>query len=145
MLVNEYIKEFRKRSFFIESELICNMLVVFFEASSSGWISLSINEGVSRVSLEDSEPFLLDISDIDDDFAYPVEVADELSDYVGKEIVGIYEYRIENIETGCIGFYFDCGDVGFSLLEDDGCLSIYNGICNNFKKSVCLFKKERFS
>ncbi|GAB7197113.1 hypothetical protein OS31_36010 [Dickeya oryzae] len=59
MLVNEYIKEFRKLSFFIENELICDILVMFFRTSESGWISLSVNEGIAKVLQESFEPFFI--------------------------------------------------------------------------------------
>ena len=75
MLVNEYFKDFRLRSFFIEKKLVCRMLVLFFQTSISGWLSLTIGEGVSKLSLESSEPELLDIDNINDDFAYPVQAA----------------------------------------------------------------------
>ncbi|MCL6350701.1 hypothetical protein [Pectobacterium polaris] len=142
MFINEYIKGFRGRSFFIESELICNMVVLFFQTTMSGWVSLSINEGTSKFSLEDSEPLLLDLSGIDDEFAYPIQVVSDLSDYLGRRIVNIYEYRVRYVENGCVGVYFDLELGGFSILERDGCLSVINGTYNDFKEDVYLSKLE---
>ncbi|MEQ4511692.1 MAG: hypothetical protein ABN480_13960 [Dickeya sp.] len=138
MLVNEYIKEFRKRSFFIENDLICDILVMFFRTSESGWISLSVNEGIAKILQESFEPFLLDVMDIDDEFFYPVKIVPELSDYIDKKIVNICEYRIKNVEHGCVGLYFDCGVTGFSLLEKEGCLSIFYGIYDGFGEEIYL-------
>lgn len=142
MLINESFEKFRFRSFFIEKELICHFLVLFFETSSSSWFSLSINEGISKLSPEASEPRLLHINEIDDDFAYPIQDAIELKRYIEKKIEKIYAYRIDGVSEGCIGLFFDCGDCGFSVLENDGCLSITDGIHTDFQDNVSLVKME---
>lgn len=129
MLTDEFFRDFRYRSFFIGNELICKALVFFFQTSLSGWVSLTIGEGTITLSLEDSEPLLLDLADIDDEFAYPVQAADELSRYVGQKIIDIYEYRIRGIEDGSVGVYFECEEGGFSILENEGCLCVSHGIC----------------
>ena len=85
MLKNETFENFRCRSFFIEKELICQILVLFFKTSSSGWMSLTIDEGVSKLSREPCEPSLLDITKIDDEFAYPVQDVKGLTCYIGKK------------------------------------------------------------
>ena len=139
MLTNETFDNFRFRSFLIENELICQIIVLFFK-TSSGWISLSIDEGVSKFSQERCEPFLLDINAIYDEFAYPVQEAEELTSYIGKKISNIYEYRLSGIEEGCVGIYFDCGNCGFSVLEVDGCLSIIHGVSNNLQNDISLVK-----
>lgn len=138
MLVNECFSGFRIRSFFLEKELICHNLVLFFRASSSGWISLVIDEGIATFSQECTEPPLLDLSEICDGFAYPVRVATELSCYEGKEIKSIYEYRIKEIEEGCVGIYFECEKGGFTVLEVDGCLSISHGVHENLQEEISL-------
>lgn len=140
MLKNETFNNFRCRSFFIEKELICQILVLFFKTSSSGWMSLTIDEGVSKLSREPCEPSLLDIKKIDDEFAYPVQDVKDLTCYIGKKILNTYEYRINKIEEGCIGVYFDCGDCGFSVLEVDGCLSIIHGVSDNLQNDISLIK-----
>ncbi|MDU1575993.1 MAG: hypothetical protein E6868_22510 [Pantoea sp.] len=140
MLKNETFNNFRCRSFFIEKELICQILVLFFKTSSSGWMSLTIDEGVSKLSREPCEPSLLDIKKIDDEFAYPVQDVKDLTCYIGKKILNTYEYRINKIEEGCIGVYFDCGDCGFSVLEVDGCLSIIHGVSDDLQNDISLIK-----
>lgn len=138
MLINEYLKDFRFRSFFIEKALVCRMLVLFFQVSSSGWVSLTIDEGVLRLSVEDSEPMLLDINDIDDEFAYPVETAFEFNSYIGRKITNISEYRLEGIEDGCIGVYIECGNEGFSVVEEGSCLFLFDGIYQDFQENTFL-------
>lgn len=140
MLINERFNDFRFRSFFIEKEMICNYLVIFFQASSSGWISLTIDEGIAKFTKEFSEPNTLDLSEIFDDYAYPVQDATELSCYKGKKLINIYEHRIKGIEEGCIGIYFECEDCGFTVLESDGCLSITHGFYENFQEETHLVK-----
>lgn len=140
MLTNETFDNFRCRSFLIENELVCQIIVLFFKASSSGWTSLTIGEGISKFSQEPCEPSLLDITEIDDEFAYPVQEAEELAGYIGKNISNIYEYRINKIEEGSVGIYFDCGDCGFSVLEVDGCLSIIHGVSDDLQYDISLVK-----
>lgn len=142
MLTNQSFKNFRFRSFFIEKELICNFLVLFFETSSSGWFSLSIDEGLSKLSPEKTEPKITSLDEIKDDFAYPISEAKELNKYINKKIKSIAEYRINEINEGCIGMYFDCGECGFSVLENDGCLSIVDGVHRDFEEEISLIRIE---
>ncbi|MGQ3902905.1 hypothetical protein [Mixta calida] len=142
MLVNECFKDFRLRSFFIEKKLVCRMLVLFFQTSVSGWLSLTIGEGVLKLSLESSEPELLDIDNINDDFAYPVQAAAELAHYVGKKITGIYEYKMEEIEDGSIGIYFECGNEGFSILENESCLFSVDGRYETKQRGLSLSRLD---
>ena len=140
MLINERFNDFRFRSFFIEKEMICNCLVVFFQVSSSGWISLTIDEGIAKFTKEFSAPNILDLIEIFDDYAYPVQDATVLSCYKGKKLINIYELRIKGIEEGCIGIYFECEDCGFAVLEIDGCLSINHGFYENIQEETHLVK-----
>jgi hypothetical protein len=121
-------------------EMICKFLVVFFKFSVSGWVSLTIDEGVAIFSTGISEPKLLSFNEMSEEFFYPVQMLDVLDFYAGKKIVGVYEYRIKGVEEGCVGVYFDCGECGFSVLENDSCLSIVNGVQNFFRDEVVLSK-----
>lgn len=142
MLIDECIEGFRSRSFFMENKLVCNLIVLFIQTSTSGWISLTVDEGTSKFSLESSEPLLLELGGVNDDFAYPIQTIIELNDYIGKKISSIYEYRVEGIDEGCVGIYFDCEDCGFSIIENNGCLSIFNGLFDGFQESVLLYKLD---
>lgn len=145
MVINEYVKDFRGRSFYMENELICGMIMFFFQTSLSGWVSLSINEGEAIFTQEKSEPLLLALGEINDEFAYPMETIFQLSNYIGKKIVNIYEYKIKNVENGCVGTYFECDVGGFSILEENGCLSIVNGLYDGFKEEVFLYEIDKFN
>ena len=138
MVINEFFRGFRFRSFFIKDELVCRILVLFFQLSASGWVSLSIDEGTLTWTLEKTEPALLDVKDIEDEFAYPIQTAIQLSGYVGKKITDIYEYKLEGIEEGNIGVYFACGNEGFSVLENDGCLFLFDGLYEVAQEKILL-------
>ncbi|CBG89688.1 hypothetical protein ROD_29492 [Citrobacter rodentium ICC168] len=56
--------------------------------------------------------------------------------------MSLYEYRIKEVENGCIGIYVECNIGGFSILEDDGNLSIINDVYEGFKEEVFLYKLE---
>jgi hypothetical protein len=128
MITGEKIFEFRYRSFFMSGSLVCKMLVLFFRFSKSGWVSLDIGEGVLRVLSVCSEPALLALDEISDDFAYPIQNSDELDRYFGKELLAVYKYVISDMEDGCVGVYFNFGDCGFSVLESEDNLSIIDGV-----------------
>lgn len=128
MIIGERICEFRFRSFFISGSLVCNMLVLFFRFSRSGWISLDIGEGVLRILPVDPEPELLGLDDVSDDFAYPIQSSDDLDRYFGKDLLAVHKYVISGVEDGCIGVYFDFGGCGFSVLESEDNLSIVDGV-----------------
>lgn len=141
MILGEKICEFRFRSFFMAGSLICRMLVLFFRFSKTGWVSLDIDEGVLRILLVELEPKLLGLSEIADDFAYPIQSSSELNKYFEMELVGLYGYKISGIEDGYIGAYFDFGGCGFSVLESEDCLSISDGVVD-ISENIILFRLE---
>lgn len=140
MYLDDEFCEFRARSFYIEREKICDVLVLFFKLHLQGWVSLSIGEGVAIFSHGLREAEYQIVESLDDEFAYPVSVVNSLRKYLDKKISGIYEYRIEGVKEGCLGIYFDCGDCGLSVLEYDGCLTFTDGMCD-FGDKVSLVKR----
>ncbi|MCE0460379.1 hypothetical protein [Pseudomonas uvaldensis] len=104
------------------------MLVLFFRFSGAGWVSLDIGEGVLRVLSVGSEPKLLGLDEISDDFAYPIRNSDELNKYFDKQLLAVYKYVVVNVEDGCVGVYFDFGGCGFSVFESEDGLSIVDGV-----------------
>lgn len=128
MIIGEKICDFRFRSFFMSGSLVCRMLVLFFRFSRSGWVSLDIGEGVLRILSVGSEPELLGLDEVSDDFAYPIQKSDELDRYFGRDLIAVYKYLIPDVEEGCVGVYFDFGDCGFSIFESDDNLSITDGM-----------------
>lgn len=128
MIVGEEIFEFRFRSFFLNGSLISEMLVLFFRFSKSGWVSLDIGEGISRILPLESEPVLMNTAPSSDEFVYPVQSSNRLDKYFGKKLISVSEYRIFAIEECCVGVYFDFGDCGFSVLESDDNLSLIDGV-----------------
>lgn len=140
MLVNEILHDARFRSFFMNGKLICKYLVLFLKTSTSGWISITISEGVSTFKELRSEPSLISLQEIDDDFSYPISPLKSLVDFFGMQISSIYEYRINGVDEGCIGVYFDFGSSSFSIIDADDCLMIKNGIQPFSDKEISLCK-----
>lgn len=141
MIIGERICEFRFRSFFMSGYLVCKMLVLFLRFSRSGWFSLDIGEGVLRILPVDSEPKLMRLDEISDDFAYPIQRSRELDRYFNKNLIAVYKYVIPGVEDGCIGVYFDFGDCGFSVLESEDNLSITDGVVG-VSEDIALSKLE---
>jgi hypothetical protein len=142
VLINEVLRDVRFRSFFMSGDLVCEFLVLFFRMSITGWVSLTVSEGVSKFTVLDSEPGLLELSDISDDFAYPIRSLNSLDKVLGLEILAVYEYRIKDVDEGCIGIYLDFGGCGLSLIESDDCLSIVEGTMQYLDGEISLYKIE---
>jgi hypothetical protein len=142
MLINKILLDIRIRSFFMDGELICECLALFFKMSIVGWVSLTVSEGISKFTVLNSEPGLLDLSEISDDFAYPVRSLKGLNKYLGLKILAVYEYRIKNFNEGCVGVYLDFGDYGLSIIESDECLSVVEGMMQYPDGDVSLYKIE---
>lgn len=140
MLINELLRDVRFRSFFMSGNLVCEFLVLFFKMSISGWVSLTISEGVSKFAVLNSDPELLELSEINDDFAYPIKSLNGLDKFLGLKILAVYEYRMNNIDEGCVGVYLDFGDCGLSVIESDECLSVIDGMVQYSDGQIALCK-----
>ncbi len=140
MLINEVLHDVRFRSFFMTGNLVCEFLVLFFNVSNSGWVSLTISEGVSRFLKLDSDPELLELSEINDDFAYPIKSLSGLDKYLGLKILSVYEYRISDVEEGCIGVYLNFGSCGLSVIESGECLSVVDDMIRFSDSKILLLE-----
>ncbi|MCU9947240.1 hypothetical protein [Pseudomonas sp. PDM13] len=127
-MINEVLRDVRFRSFFMSGNLVCEFLVLFFKLSDSGWVSLTISEGVSNFLMLGSDPELVGLCEIDDEFAYPINSLAGLDKYLGSKILTVYEYRISDADEGCVGVYLDFGDSGLSVIESDDCLSVVEDV-----------------
>jgi len=140
VLINEVLHDVRFRSFFMTGNLVCEFLVLFFNVSNSGWVSLTISEGVSRFLKLDSDPELLELSEINDDFAYPIKSLSGLDKYLGLKILSVYEYRISDVEEGCIGVYLNFGSCGLSVIESGECLSVVDDMIRFSDSKILLLE-----
>lgn len=140
MLINEVLHDVRFRSFFMTGNLVCKFLVLFFRFSNSGWVSLTISEGVSRFLKLDSEPELLELSDINDEFAYPIRSLSGLDKYLGLKILSVCEYRISDVDEGCVGVYLNFGSCGLSVIESNECLSVVDDMVEFYDSKISLLE-----
>ncbi|WP_460949849.1 hypothetical protein AB6N16_20830 [Pseudomonas marginalis] len=138
MLINETLNGFRFRSFFMNGNLVCEFLVFFLNLSSSGWVSLTISEGVSSFVPLSSEPELVGLSEINDDFAYPIKELSSLKKFLGLKVLAVYEYRLSGVDDGCVGVYLEFDGCGLSVLESDDCLSVVEGVVDYSNNCVSL-------
>ncbi len=140
MLINEVLHDVRFRSFFMTGNLVCKFLVLFFRFSNSGWVSLTISEGVSRFLKLDSEPELLELSEINDEFAYPIRSLSGLDKYLGLKILSVCEYRISDVDEGCVGVYLNFGSCGLSVIESNECLSVVDDMVEFYDSKISLLE-----
>jgi len=138
MLINEVLHEIRFRSFFMAREMVCEFLAIFFKVSTVGWVSLTVSEGISKFEMLKSEPELIDLSKINDEFAYPISSLKGVDKYLGLKVSAVYEYRIRDVKEGCIGVYLEFGSCGISFIEADECLTIVEGLKKYSHRDVYL-------
>ncbi|MDF5922522.1 hypothetical protein P4133_34615 [Pseudomonas aeruginosa] len=103
------------------------MLVLFLRFSRSGWVSLDIVVAVKDFVFG-SEPKLLGLDEISDDFAYPIQSSNELDRYFGKDLLAVYKYLFSDVEDGCVGVYFDFEIVVLAFWSQEDNLSIIDGV-----------------
>lgn len=144
MLINEVLRNIRVRSFFLGDNAVCEILMIFFEFSNSGWVSLTISEGVALFSVLKDAPEVVDLADINDEFAYPVKSLQGCEELMGKRVSAMYEYRINAVREGCIGVYMEIEGKGLSILESDGCLELLKGSVDFDDDTIYMSKIDGF-
>ncbi|OAT30094.1 hypothetical protein [Proteus myxofaciens] len=130
-MLNCKLLDFRKRSFYIDNLLISDNLVIFFQLIDSRWFSLSIGEGVLCIQEEVQVPEYLSLDNIDDSFAYPIEDLPELDKFKQSILNEVYEYRLKDNLDFCIGVFLKLDKGNFSVIDNNGNLSIITGIDDN--------------
>jgi len=139
-LIGQRIKELRTMSFFLNLKLMCNSVALYIKTGDDFWYGLTLFDGILNIVKEDDEPSISFLSDINDEFAYPIDV---IHDYqFDGRISDIKRYLWQGDEFECFGVYieFENGS-GFNIIEDDNCLSIVTGILeidkSNYKLVSC--------
>lgn len=127
-IVGKTFCDFRKRSFYIDRQLMCSCLVLFFNLKGYGWVSLSIGEGATDWNQLKGEPEFLSLDKVKDEFAYPISGVEQLEKYRGEKVLAVAEYRLNESADFCIGVYFKCENNSFSIIEEDNCLCCIDGV-----------------
>lgn len=127
-MLNCKLLDFRKRSFYIDNLLISDNLVIFFQLFDLRWFSLSIGEGVFCIQEETQIPEYLSLDNIEDSFAYPIEDLPELDKFKQSILSEVYEYRLKDNLDFCIGVFLKLDKGNFSVIDNNGSLSIIAGI-----------------
>ncbi|MPT36090.1 MAG: hypothetical protein E2604_13630 [Flavobacterium sp.] len=127
VLIGKVILEIRVMSFFINRNLVCEIIVFYVKTSDLKWYKFTTSDGVNVVEFLPDEPQLTSLDSINDDFAYPIKSIQ--NNYINCQIFNIKEYMWQGKKDESNGFYFEFEDnKNFSLFEDDGCLIIIDGI-----------------
>ncbi|KFK92339.1 MULTISPECIES: hypothetical protein [unclassified Serratia (in: enterobacteria)] len=129
-IIGHSIEEFRTRAFYIDKSLVFPCILLFIKIDKGGWFSLTIDEGKCIVSLEESEPKSISLHEITDSFAYPIQKVDMLNKYAGRKLKNVMEYRLTKKDDLCIGIYLQFDSGGLSIIENDGGLSFFDGVCD---------------
>ncbi|MGG4610556.1 hypothetical protein [Providencia sp. Me31A] len=119
---------FRKRSFYIDQSLVSDNILVFFQLDDLRWFSLSISEGSFCIKEEQCELEYQSLSNIKDSFAYPIEDLPELDKFKQATLNEVYEYRLNNNLDFCVGMFFKLDKGDFSIIDNEGSLSIVAGV-----------------
>lgn len=107
--------------------MICNAIVFYIKTDANQWYELITCDGINSIHLLESEPVLLNLNEIKDDFAYPIEVMQ--NKYINKKIIDIQEYVSLKANGEYGGFYIALEDNnGFSLFDNDVCFAFTDGM-----------------
>ena len=84
---------------------MCNILVLYVKIETEQWFKFTTSDGVNIVELLKEEPKILELSQIKDEFAYPVKSLFE--NYYSERICAIKQYMPKNKTDELNGFYFE--------------------------------------
>jgi hypothetical protein len=122
-LVGKKIDELRYMSFYLKKQLVCKYLVLYIRVEDQSWYSITISDGFSIVQKLAESPKLVNLSEINDDFAYPIMISNEFK-FFGK-LITIRENLWQGKEDECvsISLEFEKG-MKIDITEIDDCLKI---------------------
>lgn len=136
-LLSKEIIEIRVMSFYIELKQICEIIAIYIKTENEYWYKLVISDGISKVEKQLIEPEISPLSNINDEFAYPIKKLEKF-DFNGK-IKNIKKYLYNGLKDECFGIYFELeNSINFSVIENNDCLKIINGFENNYDKNYTL-------
>lgn len=122
-------------SYYINKQQIAEIIVLYIRLDGGNWIKITTSDGSNIIEKLDEEPKVIYLEDIKDDFAYPIKKIE--TKYIGGKIECIRNYIYNNDPFELIGFYFQFNNgFGFSLIEENGCLRLFDGILVKDKYSL---------
>ncbi len=116
------LKSIKYKSFYIGDELIGKIIVVFFYIDNH-WYHCSVGDGLGEFSIEENEPDLINLSEIEGEFKYPIyEMKDSflISNFLDVEISMIEKIvSREGEEEGLIGYRIKMVNEHFLIVWDN--------------------------
>jgi hypothetical protein len=126
-IIGRTIKEIRVMSFYINLKLVCNVISLYIKVDTGAWYKFTTSDGQNIMELLKEEPIEIMLKEIEDEFAYPIKILN--LKYIYKRCKEIQEYMYNNQTDELNGFYIKLDDEsGFSIFEEDGCITIFDGI-----------------
>ena len=126
-IIGRTIKEIRIRSFYLDLELVCEIISLFIRVDTEVWYKFSMCDGENFIEIFEEEPKEIMLNEIQDEFAYPIKTIS--SNYVDRKIIDIKEYIYKNLWDELNGFYIKLdNETGFSYFEENDCPMIFDGI-----------------
>lgn len=126
-IIGRTIKEMRVMTFYLNRESICGLISLYIKVDTGFWYRFTTCDGENIIELLQDEPLEINLEEIEDEFAYPIQKID--SHWIDNKIEDVKSYIYRNFDDELNGFYFrlDTND-GFSLFEKDDGLKIYQGL-----------------
>ena len=126
-LIGQRINELRVMSFFINTELVCEIVALYVNIEDGTWYKITTSDGFNVIKKILDEPKIIKLSSIKNEFAYPVKRIDD-NIFFGK-IINLKEYLWKGKRDEGSGIYIEVeNSEGFSIIERDGCISIETGV-----------------
>lgn len=104
-LIGKKIQEFRVMSFFINSELICDIINLYLKVENEEWYKFTTADGKNNIEKLENEPGLVSLDLINDDFAYPIKTIQ--NKYINNRILDIKEYLWNGRKDESNGIYIE--------------------------------------
>lgn len=127
LIKGKSLKEIRVMSFYLNLKQVSEIIVLYIRIDGGIWIKFTTSDGHNTIELMSKEPKVVLLEEIEDEFAYPIKAIN--SKYINKSIKEIKEYIYKNQYDELNGFYIGFSDeTGFSIIEKDDSLLLYDGI-----------------
>jgi hypothetical protein len=126
-IIGKKIEELRYQSFYLDSELICEISVLFLRLNNYVWYKVTVDDGETMISRVLQEPVLTNEFVPKNEFEYPVQRYNINSLQQFGEIVGVEEYLWNGrYDESCGLLITFSNDKYLSIIEKDECICVEN-------------------
>ncbi len=133
-LLGEEIIQSRVMSFYIDGEMVNEILCLYVNIRGSEWFSITVSDGIAEIEELNSEPKLNPSCQQGSNFEYVVKSID-----LNGRIKDIKEYLWDGQWDECAGLFFELYEgIGFSFVEENNYARIILGVDERLQSGYLL-------